>query len=308
MKKLSVLCACAFALAACAGNKNILNEKMAKYPADKYITKIASAPEKEAAKQAALKDLRALFDRLPKTQESVPRRESILARAAAVQWWKDKPSGKYYAIAALERAGAQQTMQPFYAPIDGKLAALAKRIGNEQDKFVRVKDAMQMQPLLEQRAALDAEYRLLAFDSSAYDEDKLYAFRSAFNKAFYDIKINCVLTGTDDDAVKTAIIDGLNGMGFAVGEDLPVADMQLSINTKVTKISSKTTDGLYWADSTATVALKDIRTGGVFATFSKFGRDGSGRPEEARRRSMIAIGADSVPVIKQKLLEYIQRK
>ncbi|MDR1123607.1 MAG: hypothetical protein LBL61_03200 [Elusimicrobiota bacterium] len=308
MKKLCILSALAFILAACAGNKNILNEKMSKYPADKYITKIASAQEKEAAKQAALKDLRTLFDSLPRTQESAPRRESILARAAAVQWWKDKPSGKYFAIAALERAGAQQTMQPFYVPVDGKLAALMLRVNGGQDKFVRVKDAMQMQPLLTQRAALDAEYRLLAFDSSAYDEEKLYAFRSAFNQAFYDIKINCVLTGTDDDAVKTAIIDGLNGMGFAVGEDLPAYDMQLSINTKVTKTSSKTTEGLYWADSTATVSLKDMRTGGIFATFSKFGRDGSGRPEEARRRSMIAVGADSVPVIKHKLLEYIERK
>ena len=62
IKKLTLLLVCAAALAACAGNKNILNEKMAKYPADKYITKIAAGADKNAAKEAAVKDLRTFFD------------------------------------------------------------------------------------------------------------------------------------------------------------------------------------------------------------------------------------------------------
>jgi len=307
-KKITLLLACALLLVACAGNKNILNEKMAKYPADKYITKLAAAQKKDQAKAAALKDLKALFDGLPQSEGSDIRRTAILSKAYAAQWWKDKASGKYYAIAVLERKGAQQTMQPYYVSIDGKLASLMQRINASEDKYVRLKNAMLMPPLFEQREQLDREYRLLSFDASSYDEENLYAFKAAYNKTFYDIKINAVITGADDTAVKTYLIDSLNSMGFAVGENLASYDIELAIQTRVTHTTSQTTEGLFWADSTATVALKDEQTGGIFATFTKFARDGSGRKDEAQRRSLIAVGADSAPVIKQKILEYVERK
>ena len=308
MKKTALLLACSLIITACAGNKNILNEKMAKYPADKYITKLASAAKKDDAKTAALKDLKTLFDNLLPSEGSDIRRESILSKAYSAQWWKDKATGKYYAIAVLERGPAQQTMQPYYASIDGKLANLQQRISGEGDKYVRLKNAMQMPPLFEQREQLDKEYRLLSFDAGAYDEENLYAYKAAYNKTFYDIKINAVITGADDTAVKTYLIDSLNSLGFYVGENLPEYDIELAIETKVTNTSSQTTEGLFWADSTATISLKDAHTGGIFATFSKFARDGSGRQDEARRRSLISVGADSAPIIKHKILEYIERK
>ena len=308
MKKLSILFACAVLFTACAGNKNVLNKNMSKYPAEKYITKLAAAPAKDAARDAALADLRKLFDGLPLTQSSEIRREAILARAFVAQTWRDKATNRFYAIAALERAGAQATMHPFYATIDGRLAALSGRINADNDKFTNLRNAMLMQPLLEQREQLDREYRLLSFNAGAFEEDNLIAFRNVYNRAFADIRINAVLTGTGDTAVKTSLIDALNSLGFSVGEKLPDADIELAIETKVTHTTSKTTEGLFWADSTAVVALKDLSTGGIFATFTKFGRDGSGRAEEAQRRSMIAVGADSAPVIKQRILEYIQRR
>jgi hypothetical protein len=97
-------------------------------------------------------------------------------------------------------------------------------------------------------------------------------------------------------------------MGFAVGEEMPSFDIELKINIKVDKVTSKTTEGLYWAYSTAVVSLKDMETGGIFATFSQFSKDGSYQTEEAKRRSLIIVGADSAPVIKQKLLDYVQKK
>jgi len=308
MKKLSVLFACAVLFAACAGNKNILNERMSKYPAEKYITRIAAAPTKAAARAAALEDLKKLFDGVPLSEGSEIRRQSILARASVVQWWRDKATDRFYAIAALERAGAQTTMRPFYASIDARLEAIVQRMDGEQDKFARLRSAMAMQPLLEQRENLDREFRLLSFDSGAFNEDRLFVFRTAYNKAFSDIRINAKLTGTGDLAVKTHLVDALNRLGFSVGENMTSADIELSIDTRVTHTTSKRVDGLFWADSTATIALKDLETGGVFATFDKFGRDGSGRAEEAQRRSMIAVGADSAPIIKQRILEYIQRR
>ena len=308
MKKLYIAISAALLLAACAGNKNILNDKMAKYPADKYITKIAAAKEKEEAKAAALKDLKALFNNLDNYEDSAVRRESILSKAYTAQWWKDKASGKYYAIAVLERGPAMTTLKPFYTSIDGRLSSLAQRIQSEQDKYVRLKDAALMPPLFAQREQLDSEYRLLSFNASAFDEDKLYAWKAAYNKAFYDIKFNAKITGADDSAVKTYIIDALNSMGFYIGEGIENPDIELTINTVADKYPSKTTDGLFWCSSTATVALKDMATKGIFATFTETERIGSARAEEAQRRSLIAVGVKSVPVIKLKMIEYVNKK
>ncbi|MDR1683845.1 MAG: hypothetical protein LBR90_00080 [Elusimicrobiota bacterium] len=308
MKRVLTFLAVVIFAAACAGNKNILNTKMAKYPASKYITKIASADKKAAAKEAAAADLKAIFNGLPPYESSDIRRAGILSQVKAVEWWKDKASGKYYAVAALQRAGAQETMAPYYGPIDGKLGALKQRIETAPDKYSRLRAAMDMEPLLKQREQLDSEYKILAFDASAYEEDELYAFKAAYNKAFYDIKFNAVITGVDDEAVKTLLIDSLNSMGFYVGEGLTNYDVELQIKTGVDKYPSKTTDGLFWCTGTAVIALKDMQTQGIFATFTQYERIGASRAEEAQRRSLLAVGANSAPVIKQKLLEYVNKK
>jgi hypothetical protein len=308
MKKLFIPALAIIFFAACAGNRNILNKKMAKYPAAEYITKIASAQDKKAAKEVAVEELKKIFDGLGNYQDSAVRRENILSQIRAEQWWKDKASGKYYAIAVLERAPAQLILRPYYEPIDGKLENLRARVTGEQDKYVRLKNAVQMQPLFAQRQQLDNEYKLLAFNASAYDEDKLYAFKSVYNKTFYDIKINAEIFGVSDESVKIYLIDALNSIGFYVGEGLTAYDIGLVIKTSVDKYVSKSTDGLFWSTATINVSLRDAATGGVFAAFTKSERDGSMREDEARRRSLIAVGADSAPIIKQKILEYIQKK
>lgn len=308
MKKLVVILGAAVLLTACSANKNLLSEKMSKYPSDKYITKVTNSREKQDAKDSALKELKAIFDNLPQYKNSEVRRESIISQAYAAQWWKDKETGKYYAIAVLEREPAQGILKPYYSPIDGQLVNMQNKIAQEKDKFVRLKYAVAMPDLLKQRAEIDSEYSLLTFDGSAFDEEQLYSFKSTLNKTFYDIKINSVITGVDDSTVKTYIIDALNSLGFAVGEDMPVCDIELKLKTAVDKYPSKTTDGLYWSTATANVALKDMETKGIFATFSESERIGSSREEESQRRSLIAVGEKCAPSVKQKLIEYVEKK
>ncbi len=299
---------CALMCACTMSNKNLLSEKIAKYPADKYITKIVSDADKKTAKNTALAELKTLFAVLPPYEGSALRRETILSTAYTAQWWKDKNTGKYYAIAVLEREPAMQVLAPYYQPIDVSLSGLQGKITAEPDKFVRLKNAVLMPPLLKQREELDSEYRLLSFSSSAFDEEKLYSFKTAYNKTFYDIKINTTITGLKDNTVKTYIIDALNSLGFGVGEGLQEYDIDLGIETLNDKYASKTTDGLYWSTATANVTLKDKQTGGVFAAFSQAQRIGASREEEAQRRSLIAAGQACAPVIKVKLLEYIEKK
>ena len=298
----ALICAC--------GNKNILRENLKDYPYDKYLSKVASADTKAAAKEAALEEIKSIFDTLPTDQQSQARRENILSLAKIAKTWKVKQDDKnrYYAMAVLERQPAMEALQPYYTGYDAKIENLTKKLNEEPDKFVRLKNALQMEKLLKDRNPLDDEYRILSYDATPYNEELLYNARAAYNRAFYEIKISSKIIGDDQETIKTPIIDSLNTLGFQVGENLPEADIELVMKVYVDKYESKTTKGLNWCTSTATVNLKDLATGGIFATYSKTVRDGSVRKETAQLRSLIAAGQDAALTVKYKVLDYLERK
>ncbi len=299
---LAVICAC--------GNKNVLRENLKQYPYDKYLSKVASADTKDKAKASALAEIRNIFATLPADKESQARRDNILSLAKIAKTWKVKQDDKkrYYAMAILERQSAMEALQPYYTDYDAKIESLTKKLNEEQDKFVRLKYALQMENLLEERKPLDEEYKILSYDATPYREELLYNARAAYNRAFYEIKISSKITGDEQETIKTPIIESLNTLGFQVGENLPEADIELVMKVYVDKYESKTTQGLNWCTSTATVNLKDMATGGIFATYSKTERDGSNRKETAQLRSLLAAGQDAALAVKQKVLEYLKRK
>jgi len=299
-----------FALICACGNKNVLRENLKDYPYDKYLSKVASADTKDEAKAAALADIRNIFATLPADKESQVRRDNILSLAKIAKTWKVKQDGnkRYYAMAILERQPAMEAMQPYYTGYDANIESLTKKLNEEQDKFVRLKYALEMEKLLEERKPLDNEYKILSYDATPYREELLYNARAAYNRAFYEIKISSKITGDEQETIKTPIIDSLNSLGFQVGENLPQADIELVMKVYVDKYESKTTQGLNWCTSTATVNLKDLATGGIFATYSKTERDGSIRKETAQLRSLIAAGQDAALTVKQKVLDYLKRK
>lgn len=299
---LAVICAC--------GNKNVLRENLKEYPYDKYLSKVASADTKDEAKAAALEEIKGIFATLPSDQESQARRDNILSLAKIAKTWKVKQGDnkRYYAMAILERQPAMEALQPYYAGYDAQIEGLTKKLNEEPDKFVRIKYALQMEKLLKERNPLDDEYKILSYDATPYREELLYNARAAYNRAFYEIKISSKITGDEQETIKTPIIDSLNTLGFQVGENLPNADIELVMKVYVDKYESKTLRGLNWCTSTATVNLKDLDTGGIFATYSKTERDGSIRKETAQLRSLVAAGQDAALAVKQKVLDYLERK
>ena len=298
------------ALCACSGNKNILRENLKTYPYEKYLSKVASAATKDEAKEAALAELQSVFSDLPADTATQARRENLLSLAKIAKTWKVKQNDtkRFYAMAILERQPALEALQSYYTGYDVKIENLTKKLNEEQDKFVRVKYAMQMANLLDQRAVLDAEYKILSYDATPYNEELLYNARAAYNRAFYEIKISSKITGDEKEIIKTPIIDNLNSLGFQVGENLDKADIELVMKTYVDKYESDTTKGLNWCTSIATVTLKDLATGGIFAIYSKTERVGSYRKEEAQRRSLLAAGQEAALAVKEKVLDYLRSK
>lgn len=297
-------------ICACSGNKNILRENLKTYPLDKYLSKVASAATRDEAKELAMSELKNIFAALPKDAESEARRDNLLALAKIADTWKVKQDGnkRYYALAVLERQPALETLQSYYTVYDTKIQDLTKKLNEESDKFVRLKYALQMEEILNKRAIIDEEYKILSYDATPYNSELLYNARAAYNRAFYEIKISSKIIGDEQEIIKTPIIDSLNSLGFQVGENLPQADIELVMKAYIDKYESNTLRGLNWCSSTATVSLKDLATGGIFAIYSKTERVGSARKEEAQLRSLVAAGQDAALAVKQKVIDYLSHK
>ncbi len=297
-------------LCACSSNKNILRENLKTYPYEKYLSKVASAATKDEAKEAALAELRGIFSSLPADQASEARRDNLLALAKVAKTWKVKQDDnkRYYAMAVLERQPALEALQSYYVGYDTRIENLTKKLNEEQDKFTRLKYALHMESLLNQRGVLDAEYKILSYDATPYNEELLYNARAAYNRAFYEIKISSKITGDEQEIIKTPIIDNLNSLGFQVGENLDKADIELMMKVYTDKYESDTLKGLNWCTSIATVTLKDLATGGIFAIYSKTEKVGSYRKQEAQRRSLAAAGQEAALAVKQKVVDYLKDK
>ena len=308
MKKLLTLSFALLLISACS-SKHILVKNTEKYPADKYITKLAYAENKATAKEKALTEAKQLFAALPAGDSyTQARRQAILDSAKIVENWKDKANKRYYALAAIERSSAQKIIEPAYTQVDSKMQTLAASIEQEQNKWRAVQYAFAMEELFEKRQELDEEYKLVSHDKLAYQNEALNNFKNSYAKAFDNIKIVYEFEGSDDKIVKSKIIQALNELGFGVSELAQESDIILHINLVLDNFSSKTTDGLYWCTATANVDLKEAQNGNIFATLSKSQRVGTFRPEEAKRRSQIAAGQTSAPAVKEKLLQYINKK
>lgn len=308
MKKLLTLGFALMLISACSG-KHILVKKTEKYPADKYITKLAYDQNKDTAKENALKEIKTLFATLPTGDVyTQARRQAILDSAKVVETWKDKTAKRYYALAAIDRTQAQKMIEPAYQQVDSKLQTLSENIEKENNKWHAVQNAFAMEDLFKQRQELDEEYALVSHDKLAYQGEALSNFKNSRAKAFDDIKIVYEFEGFEDKIVKSNVIDALNELGFGVSEKPQESDVILHMNIVLDNFSSKTTDGLYWCTATANVSLKEAKNGNIFETFSESQRIGSFREEEAQRRSQIAAGKVCAPKVKEKLIKYINKK
>jgi|GEM_PF-3584054 hypothetical protein len=308
MKKLLTLSIALLLISACS-NKHIMVKKTEKYPAKQYITKVSYDTQKDIAKENALKEIKSIFNGLkPGDTYTDARRQAVLDSAKVVETWKDKTNNKYYALAVIQREQAQKLIEPAYAMIDSKMKTMSDNIEKEENKWRALQYAFAMEDLFAQRQELDEEYKIVSYDKLAYEEKSLNNFKNSYAKAFSDVQIIYEFEGFEDKIVKSKVIEALNSLGFGVSEIKQEADIILHMNIVLDNFSSKTTDGLYWSTATANVNLKEAKNGNIIATFSESQRTGSFRPEEAQRQSQIAAGKVCAPIVKEKLLNYINKK
>ena len=310
-QKLFVLAGALF-LTACGGlNKNTVSYQMGKYDTTQYYVVAGDGSTKEDASANALaamqKELTAHTSQAAGTQVL----EDIMDNAKTEKVWRDKSVNEkhYFALAVLPRAKANAVLEPLLTKADIQLAGLSKQFTSPTDPLADLKVVYKMQPIIEQRNALDDLYQFVQADRAGYKPENFAPYKNIFKEKMANILVGVDVAGVESDVLVTYVIDALNRMGLEVVEvSDPDQVLTVQIKTEVDNYSSKKVDGLIWCSSSAAVSLTDASRGSTFARFNVYDRAGTSRLSDSMRRSMQGVGEQAAKQLIEHLENYLKTR
>jgi hypothetical protein len=214
--------------------------------------------------------------------------QKVLEDVTIVARWKD-PTGRCYALAALPKAEALQSIEEKSTEIDTEAAQYKAALASAADPFERAKAAAKLLALSKAHASLSADSRVLGGGALQGSFDGAAMLTQA-TQALAALDVLVAVTGDGADEVQTAVVSGLNAAGLAAKSGSAGDKADLSAVAKVS-VSEQAAGDPRWKRSraAATVILSDGRNGKIFSTFDVTAREDAVDPGEARRRSLAAL-------------------
>ncbi|MBI3563957.1 MAG: LPP20 family lipoprotein [Elusimicrobia bacterium] len=210
----------------------------------------------------------------------------ILEGVEIVARWKDASTGRYYALAALDKPHALLTITEKAHDLSGEAATYKASLASAPDAFGRAKAGAKLAAIARVWGGLEADSRVLGGGNLAADFDAAAA-RSDAAKALAALDVAVAASGEGADAVETAVVSALNAAGLTAKKG-SAGDLTASADVAV---ASQDAGDPRWKRSraTATVVLNDGRAGKTFARFDVSAREDATDPGEARRRALATL-------------------
>ena len=299
-----LLCACS------SLNKNTVSYQKAKWDANKYYVVSGDGTSKKESAKKALDNMKRELSAhaMGQTADFLP---DLMANTSVKKTWRDKESaGKhYYSLAVLPRANAHAVLTPSLDQLDAQLGGLSQQFADPADPLGDLKVAYKMQPLVEQRKAMDELYQFVDANHQTYMPETFTPYKTILKQ-----KMNAVLVGIEGEGNESAvmvsyIVTALNKMGFGVVDnDNPAKVLTVKLQTEVDGYNSKKVKGLIWCTSSAAVSLKDEENQAVFSRFNVSQRAGTTRKADSLYRSMQAAGEQAAAEVATRLETYLKNK
>lgn len=312
MKKWAMLLA-AGALMACAGvNKNTISYQMSKYDQQAYYVVAGEGASKEAAATNALENMRKSFVQNVPEVASLNELNDIMANAQVDKVWRDKSQKEpknYFALAVLKRQTAELILQVPANALDAQLGAFASKLQATEDKFVGLRAAFAMEPLILKRNVVQDAYIFISQHHVGYESERFEDYKKQYNDRLAEVKVAIVVRGEENEVLVSRLIDAVNQMGLsAVSPNDPTALLSVEADAKVDGYGSERLKGLEWAATSAAVHLRDLQAGTTFASFTLHDRAGTGRKADSVRKSMESLGNRASAEIGKRLTNYLKTK
>lgn len=215
--------------------------------------------------------------------------KKMLEGAEVVERWKDAATGRYYALAVLNKGKAMAAVAEKTAALDADAREWKTRLDAAVDKFERAKAAAKLSALLKGRLDLENDRRVLGGGSLPSTVD-VSAAKAAAAKALEALDVVVIASGDHADELETGIVTGLAASGLMAkrGDAGDAGDLIVESRSEARTVEGG--DARWkWSRGSATVTLKDGRAGKTFSRFEVSERQASADPGEARRRAASAL-------------------
>lgn len=215
--------------------------------------------------------------------------QKILEGVEVVERWKDGSTGRYYALAALDKSKAMQAVEDKTRSIDAEAADWKTRLDAAGDKFGKAKAAAKLAALMKGRLELENDRRVLGGGTLPSTVDAAAA-KSAASAALAALDVVVIATGDGYGEVETGIVSGLAAGGLTAKRGDPGAKGDLVIEAETAMGSVEGGDPRWkWSRASATITLKDGREDKAFSRFDASDRQASADAREARRRALSGL-------------------
>lgn len=304
------------------------------YPREKYLTGVGSADDRASAEDRARGEIARIFSTAVTVRTSLSESESntaqgsksdtsfsqqvsqsiqtvsqqVLQDVSVVESWQDESVMKYYALAVLDRSKSVTVLTEKLGEFDKELAKWKEALDASTERLGRVKAAMKLLAVMSARADLNDQLRVVDSSgkglASPVDEAGV---RPQAAKALAALTVSVGVTGKGSTPVATGIVKGLAATGLQAklgGSD----DADIVIDAKIETQTTDGKDAWKWARSTATVGLKDARSGKTFLQFDASDREASADSKEAVRRSHAALGKKVSTKISDAITSYFENQ
>lgn len=278
------------------------------FPRARFVLGVGSADEEDAAADRARGEVARVFSADVTVNTSVEQTEKgdgktssfssevndsvktatakILEGVEIVARWKDASTGRYYALAALDKPHALLTITEKAHDLAGEGARYKSALASAPDAFARAKAGAKLGTIARAWGGLEADSRVLGGGSLGADFDA-GAARADAAKALSALDVAVDADGEGSDAVETAVVSALNAAGLTAKKG---SAGDLTAKAAVT-VGPQDSGDPRWKRSraTATVVLNDGRAGKTFARFDVSAREDAVDPSEARRRALATL-------------------
>jgi hypothetical protein len=288
------------------------------YPRAAYVTGVGNADDESAADERARGEVAKVFSADVSVVSTVNESEAnsnkngaeshswsnevaqkvrtatqkVLEGVEIVARWKD-PTGRYYALAVLNKGKALQAVTEKSAEIDKEGTQYQAALAAATEPFARAKAAAKLLALSKAQASLAADSRILGGGSlpGVFDAASV---RTQAAAALAALNVVVAVTGDGADSVQTAVVTGLNAVGLSAKEGAAGDKADLTASALVS-LQEQDAGDRRWKRyrAGATVTLADGRTGQIFSTFDVTAREDATDPSEARRRSLASLAKDA---------------
>jgi len=225
--------------------------------------------------------------------------------------WRDGPSGRYYALAVLDRSKALLVLEGRIRELDARLRDNGTQLAAAAEKMQKAKHALKSLELIKAREVLEADMRVLDPASVSGEGPEVNAARREAFKALSGLDVVLVMSAENSGPVAAAVIKALNVLGIEArnASSEGGADIAVDCSVEFSPVPDKDPRSRWkWSRGAATVNLKDVRTSRIFLNFEASAKEASSTGDEARTKTESALGRKISAEILRGIAAYLENK